>query len=299
MVHTLLNRSTYKKPVPGTTIAAGCGRAKARLQQVSQDGFPTQLSSAIDNFFEFQSSDYERRIESMKEIELREEHKLIKRKLVVASSALATSVAAIPATFISAVPAVIATRRIDVNSQRKEIEAKLAWEGWRGHDLNAKDIFYGALPGAVASHIPGAGHFVEHGVRHAGQIISEHGAHHVGNHPTHMASDHSAGVDMVSDTATYSFVDQGKDNVGHWAIEEGTGKAMREVAGAAVGWVERELEAKQSEKERAASPPPPPRPRIEDSTRDFSGTTAKAFSPLLGLTSKALPIFSSSLKYHG
>ncbi|KAK0712454.1 hypothetical protein B0T26DRAFT_752685 [Lasiosphaeria miniovina] len=119
------------------------------------------MANAIDNFIEFQSSNYRRRIESMGPDDLYEEHKLIKRKLVGISATLATSVAAMPVTLVSAFPAGIAARRIDVNKQRLDIiEARLAQMGWSGHDLDAQDIF-GALPGAIVSHFaPGAEHVV-------------------------------------------------------------------------------------------------------------------------------------------
>lgn len=246
-------------------------------------GFWRNLAHGVDNFIEFQSTDYRRQIERMDEDQLRAEHQRIKRKLVSISTALAASTVAIPSTLVSALPAGVSARRLDVNTQRKEIiEARLAEKGWAGHELNAKDIFYGALPGAVVSHFaPGSEHLVEHGVRHvaermmvehgAGQAavygasedIVRHGSHHVaervGSHLAAMAGDHGVGAHVVNGAAgavsekavgeavyrsTHNVVERGIDTAGHWALTEGTDKAVGKVAGAAVDMVEKAIEAK-------------------------------------------------------
>lgn len=246
-------------------------------------GFWRNLADGVDNFIEFQSTNYRRQIERMNEDQLRAEHQRITRKLVSILTALGVSTAAIPSTLVSAIPAGISARRLDVNTQRKEIiEARLAQKGWAGHELNAKDMLYGVLPGAVVSHIaPGSEHLVEHGVRHvaermmvehgagqaavygASEAIVHHGSHHVaervGSHLAAMAGDHSVGAHVVNGAAgtvsekavgeavyhsTHNVLERGIDTAGHWALTEGTDKAVGQVVGVAVDMVEKAIETK-------------------------------------------------------
>ncbi|KAK0712453.1 hypothetical protein B0T26DRAFT_714349 [Lasiosphaeria miniovina] len=90
-----------------------------------------------------------------------------------------------------------------------------------------------------------AGHAAVHG---ASTAIVHHGTHHVadgvGIHLARMAGDRGAGT--ASDQAlqetiyhsTHNVVERSIDTAGHWAIAEGTDKAVGELASAAVGIIE-------------------------------------------------------------
>ena len=214
-----------------------------------------------DEFWgEFDEDDYAASIKNLQEHELRQQHDLIRKKVVASRAATGAGAAGAFHTFgASLLGAGAGYRRQKYNSQKQNIiEERMYQKGWRVPEMSTGDFLMAVGPTAVASvALPGAehvaGHFISHAAGHgAAAFTSNHVADTIsalGHHPVDFLHAVEGGVSAQTHALSEGLAGHATQLVPIDAVATNTTGFLGDVAGqAAANALEMELINKTVEK---------------------------------------------------
>lgn len=145
-------------------------------------GVSGSFERRIAQFFSFDPAEYRAEISSLSKEELQAEHARIKRRMLSAGTQIVAGGAGAAASGgTSLLFSVIGGRRVDVNSQRRDvIEALLNERGWEGRKLRFRDV-----AGAIGPKL------LMHGIGPDVDLVTDHLVEQATDHATDQAADAS------------------------------------------------------------------------------------------------------------